>query len=278
MKNADLHTHTFYSVDSDISPEDLVRKAKKAGLKYVAITDHDCVSGIERALKAGKKMGIEVIPGVELHSGFGEVLGLFIDHRNRSLTSACERNEKIVDERASKIIRLLKKDEYDIDAGEIRRRYKAKLIERPHIAYELVRKGYASSFRDAFDRFIAKGNKYYVEAHFPSTLEIVRTIRQAKGSPVLAHPYYENYKEQFKSIRALIAAGLCGMELPEKSKLLKEHWSIHGRIKSIAEKHGLIITSGSDFHGSVHPYNALGDYNCDESVVLALKNRRNPKA
>jgi len=275
MKNADLHTHTFYSVDSDISPEDLVRKAKKVGLKYVAITDHDCVSGIERALKAGKKMGIEVIPGVELHSEFGEVLGFFIDHRNRSLMDACEKNEKIVDERALKIIQLLRKDEYDVDAGEIRQRYKTKLIERPHIAYELVRKGYARSFRDAFDRFIAKGNKYYAEANLPPTLEIVKTIRQAKGLPVLAHPYYENYKEQFKSMKSLIEAGLCGVELPEKSRLRKEHWSIHGKIKSMAEKYGLIVTSGSDFHGSVHPYNVLGGYNCEESVVLALKNLRN---
>ena len=269
MKNADLHTHTFYSADSDISPEDLVKKAKKVGLKYVAITDHDCIGGIERALKAGRKSGIEVIPGVEMHSEFGEVLGLFIDYNNKRLVEACRRNKKAVDKRALKIINSLRKAGLCISIDEIRKRNRIRIVERPHIANELVRKGYAKSFRDAFDRFIAEGKKHFFKARFPTTFEAVRMIKQAKGIPVLAHPYQENYREEFRNIKKLVDAGLGGIEFPSKADLPQKR-----RLRNLAKKYNLVLTCGSDFHGSVHPHILLGDYNCNESVVLALKKQQ----
>lgn len=271
MKNADLHTHSKYSSDGELTPTELVKKAKEAGLKYIAITDHDSVAGVEEALKAGKEFGIEVIPGVEIHSMLGEVIGLFIDHKNKALIAACAKNKALTNERAIKIIDLLKKDNINLDIEEIKKRYKTEVVERPHIAFELVRKGYAKSFRDSFNRFIAKSQKYFTTAEFPPTTEIIKIIKQAGGLSILAHPYYENYKEEFRQIKAFIAAGLVGIELFSGSFRPLNYEEVAKQTKQLAEEHNLILTSGSDFHGKVHSKNELGKFNCDEEVVAQLK-------
>lgn len=282
MKNADLHTHSNYSSDSDISPTQLVIEAKQAGLKYIALTDHDSIDGINEFLKAGKKHNIEAIPGIELHSKFGEILGYFIDHKNKDLINLCKRNKKAINERAFKTIKKLGADGYVLNPEKIKKKYNRKILERPLIAIAMVDKGYTESFRTAFDDFLAKGNKYFIETNLLSSAEVIKIIASAKGLAVLAHPYYEYYISEFKNIKKLINAGLVGIECPELTNLYPENFNkiedykkiikVVKKIKTIRQKHNLILTSGSDYHGSIHPYNILGSNNCDESIVIALKN------
>lgn len=282
MQNADLHTHSYYSSDSDISPTDLVKEAKKVGLKYLALTDHDSLKGIAEALRASKKFDVEIIPGVEIHSKLGEVLGYFVDYKSQKLIDLCERNKKAVNERAFKTIKKLAKDGYVLNPREMKTKYKTDVLERPTLAMEMVDRGYAESFRDAFDRFLGNGKKYSLKANLLSAETVIKIITSAGGAAVLAHPYYEDYQSEFENIEKLIASGLAGIECPDwREKINRENFKdpkeydsivkIIDKIKKIAQKYDLILTSGSDFHGSVHPYNLLGMTNCDESVVNDLK-------
>ena len=153
MAKADLHTHSYYSSDSDISPAQLVIKAKSLGLKYIALTDHDSIKGIEEFLEAGKKHQVNTIPGVEIHSVWGEVLGYFIDYKNKDLINLCENNKKEVNQRALKTIEKLAQDGYDLEAATMRKKYKREILERTMIVSELVEKGYVHSRQEAFDNW-----------------------------------------------------------------------------------------------------------------------------
>lgn len=283
MRNADLHTHSHYSSDSDISPTDLVIKAKEVGLKYIALTDHDSVKGNKEFLKAGREHGIETIPGVEIHSEFGEVLGFFVDSDNKDLINLCRRNKREIHKRSLKIVKKLAKDGYVLNPEEILKKHNREILERPLIAFGLIEKGYVESFRDAFEKLLGREHKYYVDTNLLSTAKVVKIITSAGGLAVLAHPYYEDYQSEFKNIRKLIKAGLVGSECPYSNELIPENFkrkedyekivSVTEKIKKIGRKHDLILTSGSDYHGTTHPYNILGNNNCDESVVKKLKER-----
>jgi len=283
MKNADLHTHSYYSSDGTVSPTNLIKEAKSIGLKYIALTDHDSVEGNAEALKAGKKYGVEVIPGIELHSEYGEVLGFFIDYKNQDLINLCEENQKKINERTLKIIKKLAKNGYVLNPKEILKKYNREIMRKPLIAMGMVDKGYAESFRDAFDRILTQ-DKYNIKANLLSTIEVIKIITSANGVAVLAHPYYEDYQSEFKNIKKLIKAGLVGMEYPNMIKNIKREEfrspeeydqivKIADKIEKIAKKHDLILTSGSDYHGSESPHNIFGLANCDESVVKELKKR-----
>ncbi len=277
MQNADLHTHSYYSADSDISPEELVVKAKSVGLKHIALTDHDSVKGIEEFLAAGKKHKINTISGVELHSEWGEILGYFIDHKNENLQKFCKANKQLINQRAEDIIKKLDKDGYQLNPAEMREKYKREILERSMIVAELVEKGYAQSRQEAFENFLNKGKKYYVKSNFPSTVEVIKTITASGGEAVLSHPHVQDYQSQFKNMEKLIKAGLVGIEcLTILDKETPSHYpkntnQITKQIKQLAKKHNLILTSGSDYHGTILPLSPFGSCNCDESVVVALK-------
>jgi len=276
--NADLHAHTDYSADcEDFSPTDLVRKAKEVGLKYVAITDHDEVGGVEEALKAGKEFGVEVVPGVEMHSNLGEVLGLFIDHKNKEFVAACRRNKELSNAGACDTIERLRKDGFEVDVSEIKKIYKREFVHSSHIARELVRKGYAESVREAYSKFLKKGSKYRVDVKFPSAVEAIKAIKKAGGVAVLAHPFLENYEKEFSMMKELVDAGLDGIELFSGSFRPDYFQTVADESKRLADKYGLVLTSGSDSHGHSHPTNILGKFNCDEEVVAALKKRLRKK-
>lgn len=273
MKNADLHTHSHYSTDSDVSPTQLVKNAKKAGIKYLAITDHDSIGGVKEAIRAGKKYGVEVIPGVELHSKFGEILAYFIDVKSKIIIDLCKKNKQITNKRAKTTIKLFNKHGYKLDFDEIKRHYKRDIVERQLIAFELIRKGYSKSFRESFDKFLAKGQPYYIKANFTSTLKVVRLIRKSGALPVLAHPYDPSdvYKNEFKIIKQLVKVGLVGMEKYAGAFRSACYEDYLKKAKKLVKKYNLVFTSGSDYHGTIHKYNVLGKSNCDEKVVQRLK-------
>jgi len=277
MKNADLHTHSYYSADSDISPEQLIIEAKQIGLKHIALTDHDSIEGIDEFLKAGKKHKIDTIPGVEIHSQWGEILGYFVNHKNKDLINLCKNNKKAVHKRTLKTIEKLNQDGFCFDSELMKKKYKKEILERNHIASELVEKGFARTRQEVFNRFLGRGNKYYIKSEFMDTAKVIGIIKKAGGAPVLSHPYVEDYQSEFKNIEKLIEAGLIGIEsLSASDEQIPKHYpantnQITKQIDQIAEKYNLILTIGSDYHGSIIPFCQFGTYKCDESVVIALK-------
>ena len=257
MKRIDLHVHTTAS-DSTASPAEAVRLAKEAGLSAIAITDHDTVSGYAEAAEAGKKYGVEVVPGIEISTKYGRavhILGYYIDPDSDKLAPVLEWVVHDRDERNRKMAELMAADGLPVSYEEMHRRFGA-VIGRPHFAEVLVELGLAKDVRDAFDRYVEKGQKYYLPRNFLSIERSIEIIREAGGVPVLAHPF--QYKLDDAGLRELIEhcmeSGLQGMECRysgysvEQSKYL-------GRL---AEEYGLITTGGSDFPGDNTRHISIG--------------------
>jgi predicted metal-dependent phosphoesterase TrpH len=266
----DLHAHTTAS-DGTFSPRELVELAKKNGLSGVAVCDHDTTDGIEEALEAGTQYGIEIVPGVEINTEYEgkevHVLGYYFD---RSSTVLQDLFLQLREERLTRMDRILQKLRtagIQISEKDVLAEAKGASVGRPHIARVLVRMGYASDIRDAFDRWIGKGRPGYVERFKLHPGQAVRLIREAGGVPVIAHP---GLVGKDAIVEELIPEGLLGLEAlhpdhsPEERK----------RFSQMAENLGLIATGGSDFHGAGAEHRGdLGSVYVDEHVVAQLKKR-----
>ena len=257
MKQIDLHIHTSASDGTD-SPEEVVRKAHELGLAAVAITDHDTVAGCAKAAAEGQKLGIEAISGVELTSRYGRtihILGYYLRINSPVLTRILDSIVAERDARNRKMAEMMAADGIAIDYDEMKSRFGTS-IGRPHFGRLLVELGLAESVQDAFDRFIEKGQRYYLPRKMLSIERSVEVIREAGGVPVLAHPF--QYKLEEGALRQLIEHcmdhGLLGMEC--RYSLYDEEQSRY--LLGLAKEYGLIPTGGSDYHGSNKPHLALG--------------------
>jgi len=247
LSQVDLHLHTTAS-DGVFSPEDIVAKAARLGLRIIAICDHDTVDGISRALAAAKAFtGLRVIPGVEVSTDFpaGEVhvLGYFIDHTNKELGATLKRMRQTRRERARGMIAKLDKLGIHIDWSRVQEIAGSGSIGRPHIAQAMLEKGYINSIGDAFYRYISKGGPAYVERIKMTPEEAVKLILRSGGLPVLAHPLTIDDPEAVTT--RLKAVGLIGIEA-YYGEFNAEQVSY---LVKMAHRHNLIVTGGSDYHG-----------------------------
>lgn len=242
---ADLHIHSNFS-DGLLSPEEIVRKARDEGLTVISITDHDIVDGIDSATAEGKKMGIKVIPGIEFTTDLPgteiHILGYYIDHKAHWLQELLSRIRDDRKNRIYKIVDKLKKIGVDISAEEILKLAEKGSAGRPHVARVLLDKGLVKSVQEAFNKYLSNDAPAYVP-HFRLTpAEAVQTIKKAGGIPVYAHPAVSNKDE---IIPELMVNGLAGIEVyySKHSDYQIRHY------KALAEKYGLLMTGGSDYHG-----------------------------
>lgn len=265
---ADLHIHTNFS-DGLYSPEDIVKKAKEAGLAAIAITDHDTIDAVPRALEAGRLLGIKVIPGVEFTTDIPEteihILGYFIDYK---ASWFLELLKKIRDERVSriyKIVEKLKKLGIEIDPEEIFKLVDLGSVGRPHVARVLLKKGKVKSVQEAFNKYLDCNAPAYVSHFKLSPAEAVKTIIKAGGIPVYAHPGVSAMDE---IIPELVSQGLAGIEVyyGKHSDFQIKHYL------SLADKYGLLVTGGSDFHGlGTMRDEKLGDVKLSDSYLKKLE-------
>lgn len=235
------------------APKVNVQLAKEKGLAALAITDHDTVAGIEEALAAGKQCNIVVVPGVEISTRAGgkdiHVLGYYVDYKNEQFLSRLRELRETRQLRNGKIISKLQELGITITLDEViqglgRPLLPDESIGRPHIADVLVDKGYASNMRDAFDQYLAEGAQAFVSEPRISPEDACRWIREAGGTPVLAHPGL--YKDDILVRDMIESAHPAGIEV---------YHSDHGeeeelRYLAMAEEYDLIVTGGSDFHGA----------------------------
>ena len=257
MKRIDLHVHTTAS-DGTVSPAGAVKLAHETGLAAIAITDHDTVSGYAEAAEAGEKYGVEGVPGIEISTKYGRavhILGYYIDPNSEKIAPVLDWVVHDRDERNRKMAELMAADGLPVSYEEMHRRFGA-VIGRPHFAEVLVELGLAKDVRDAFDRYVEKGQKYYLPRNFLSIERSIEIICQAGGVAVLAHPF--QYKLDDVGLRELIEhcmeSGLRGMEC-RYSGYSREQCKYLGHL---AEEYGLIKTGGSDFHGEVKKHISLG--------------------
>jgi predicted metal-dependent phosphoesterase TrpH len=276
----DLHLHTTAS-DGTMSPAELVSYAKKKGLRVIAITDHDTIEGLKEGMREGDKTGVEVIPGVELSAdaskGTMHLLGYFIDPDCAVLADKLKILQQARMERNLKIVEKLHNLGIPIELSEVKAAPEHGQIGRPHFAYTMVQKGYAQDIQDAFDRYLGKGRPAYVEKFRFSPAEAMHVIRKAGGITILAHPFTLKQPEP-KDLDAVIGAlkekGLDGIEVyyPEHSDGQRKLY------REIAQKYGLVISAGSDFHGLNKDEADLGEGYADREltydIVEAMKARR----
>jgi 3',5'-nucleoside bisphosphate phosphatase len=243
----DLHLHSTAS-DGRLNPEELVRKAAQTGLAVISITDHDSVGGIAPALKAAERHPpLRVIPGVECSTdvphGEVHILGYFIDYANPELVIklAAFRNSRKV--RAQKMIDKLATMGVSIEWERVEDIAGAGSVGRPHIAQAMLEKGYVSSLREAFSQYIGRDAPAYVEREKMTPEEVVELITSAGGLAVLAHPADIDNLEHL--IPRLQRVGLVGLEVYYNNYPP----STVQHLASLAHKHALVATGGSDFHG-----------------------------
>ena len=245
-KYVDLHIHTRCS-DGTSAPEEIPDLALQAGLEGVAITDHDAVDGIERAIAGGSSNELEIIPGVELSTTLGgadiHILGYYIDWRDQTLLEwiALFREKRL--ERARKIVEKLRALGLDLRFDTVLEVSDGAAIGRPHIADALVKEELIRFYGEAFSRYIGYDGPAYFPKYAISPTEAIRLIRQAGGVPVLAHPGSVHRDE---CIPAMVRDGLMGIEVfhPMHPPVVRRHY------EALAIKHGILRTGGSDYHGA----------------------------
>jgi predicted metal-dependent phosphoesterase TrpH len=248
----DLHTHTTFS-DGQYTPEEVVELAANAGITTISITDHDSVAGLARGKAAADKAGIKFINGIEISCPGNKelhLLGYNFDYNEPALIKACSEFARFREDRAHRIIEFLLERNVIISLDEVREiAHGSAIIGRPHFAQALVKHGYVATVREAFDKYLASVDFDKIERPKPTAEDGIALIANAGGIPVLAHPALlklETLAEE-ELLKKLVRAGLKGLECfyslhsPEQA----EHYV------SLAEKYGLIVTGGSDFHGEM---------------------------
>jgi 3',5'-nucleoside bisphosphate phosphatase len=266
----DLHVHTTAS-DGALAPADVVRAALAARLSALAVTDHDSVAGIDEALAAAEGTPLVLIPGVELsvdeedETGGVHVLGLLIDHRDPGLVSALAalRHEREV--RARAMVAELVNAGHAIDYETVADIAGAGSIGRVHIARALVAAGSAATIDEAFRTLIGRDAPFYVTKRTMDAAQAVTAIHTAGGVAVLAHPGVSGAE----ALPLLLDAGLDGIEVfhAEHTEADRE------RFATLAERHGLLVTGGSDFHGPGVRSAPIGAGGCPEDAPETLRER-----
>ena len=259
MSYIDLHIHTTASDGTD-SPRAAVEKAAALGLAAVSITDHDSVSGVPEAMRAGAELGVEVVPGIEVSSDYRDnnvhILGYFIDPAAPQLRPVLDWVKTERDERNEKIAAMFERDGFDISLAQLREEYPDSVLGRPHFCEHLMRKGYISSVKEGFEKYLGEGKPYYLPKRRISIAKAVETIVAAGGVPVLAHGGLLRISEVELNqwIDSMAKKGLMGLECyhnahtPQMERLLR----------AAAERNGLLVTGGSDFHGASRPDVEMG--------------------
>ncbi len=272
VSKVDLHAHTTAS-DGTLRPAELVKLALERGLIVLGITDHDSTEGIPEALEAAAGTPLRVIPGVEINTdvpaGEVHVLGYFIDTANEALQRQLSLQRSGREARARLMVEKLAALGLHISWERVLELAQGGAIGRPHIAQALVEQGYVATPAEAFEKYIGHGGPAYVERTKLTPAEAVALIRQAGGVPVLAHPTFSPDYEAL--VAELAGAGLAGLECYYAG--YDQETVVHLLI--LAQRHGLLSTGGSDFHGLALKEGAdLGSVYVPPDVVAQLEQRK----
>lgn len=273
-----MHTHTTHS-DGSASPEELIGLASAKRARAVAITDHDTVSAIVGARAVADRFGIEFVAGIEISAEYSpgtmHILGYCIDDESTALAVKLDELQKARERRNPQIASRLRSLGFDISYDEVVEVAGNQVVGRPHFARLMIEKGYVASIQEAFDRFLKKDAEAYVEKARLSPGESIALIHEAGGVAVLAHPYQLKLSphEVDQLVGELAGLGLDGIEAVYSRHSAAERASY----SEVATRHGLLVTGGSDYHGSYKPdisiVTGLGDLEVPYELLEALKAR-----
>lgn len=244
---ADLHTHTTCS-DGVLSVPQLLERAEAQDLIALAITDHDTVHAHHEIRRIGYNGSLRIIPGIEVscyeHGRDIHVLGYFVNIDDPDLMAFAERQHAERFERASAMVERLRHFRQPITMDEVLAQAAGAPIGRPHIAAVLVKRGLVTNLQQAFDLWLDEHRQAYVPKKPFSVLQAVTMIRAAGGFSSIAHPM-RTFSDP-RMFLNLMASGIDGVEVyhPAHHFVTREYYRV------LAKQHGLLVTGGSDFHGT----------------------------
>jgi predicted metal-dependent phosphoesterase TrpH len=268
----DLHSHSTAS-DGQYAPAEVAARARQAGCDVWALCDHDTVAGLEAAAEAARRVGVRLVPGIEL-SAFLErheihLLGHFVDPTSPSLRDFEDFLAARRRERMGLIVERLAALGVHVTAEAIESYSGGKTIGRPHVARAIVGAGAVATVKEAFDRFLGEGQPAYVPRYRLEAADAVALVRGAGGTVTIAHPGVS--KLEVGEVARLAAAGVVGIEVihPDQNP------SVQDKYRRAAGSHGLIGTAGSDYHGpDISPDRQLGMVTMTPEAFEALERRR----
>lgn len=270
MYRSDLHTHSTAS-DGQYSPPELVALAKEHGIDVLALTDHDTTDGVAEAATAGDRLGVRVIAGVELSAKeyhTYHILGYAYDPAAPAMASLCARMKRRREARNQIILDYLSENGMALTLAEVEAFAGGDIVGRPHFAQAMVKRGYVSSNREAFDRWLDTDELHErMDFGKPTARECVETIKASGGKVSLAHPYQIGVDDETLAslVRELVGYGLDAIECyyPKFTPAQQAYYL------KLTEQYGLRATGGSDFHGErVKPDVALAALPLDVEWLL----------
>lgn len=253
MNIIDLHTHTTAS-DGSYAPAELIRYAKEKELSAIAVTDHDTVAGVAEAVREGLRLGIRVIPGVELSTRLDDcdvhMTGLFVDDQNEDLLRRLKDMAVCRSDRNFKMVDKLKQAGFRIDRSDLEKLGNGKVLARGHIAQILIARGYADDLREALRKYLSKGAPGYIQKEVLSPPECIQLVHNAGGLIFVAHMHQidpEHPEHCIEICRRLIEMGADGLET--RYCEFDDWW--RKAAESVAVQFGCLRSGGSDFHGTM---------------------------
>ncbi len=243
----DLHCHSTAS-DGEYPPADVARRAQAAGLAAIALTDHDTTGGVPEATRAGEALGLRVVSGCEfsVKAPWGELhlLGYFLPPGHARLEEFLAGTRAARHRRAEQIVGHLRRLGVMIELADIVRVADGGAVGRPHVARVLVQRGVSVDMNDAFARYLGRGRSAYVEKPLPTLQQVTELVHAVGGVAVAAHLGDHGTEGQ---IRQFQEQGLDGLEVRHPS----HSPGIERRLTGIAQRLGLAISGGSDWHGDM---------------------------
>ena len=279
MKWVDLHAHTSFS-DGSLTPEQLVELGVEKGLSALAVTDHDTVDGVERALNRGKQLGLEVVPGLEFSTRIEgrdlHLVGLLVDHRHPALTDACRRMQQLRRQRNEQMICQLEQAGLPVSLRQFEN-FPRTSLTRAHIAYVLMEAGYGRDIKEIFRSYMSRGTPGYVDRKVLPPEECIAAIHQAGGLAFVAHLHQINRRDPEECVRLCRRALELGADgLETRYCEFDSFW--RQTAEEIARTTGCLRSGGSDFHGRFKPglelMTGYGDLRVPYGFLSRMKKRR----
>lgn len=256
----DLHAHSNVS-DGTQPPAEVIASAAEAGLDVVALTDHDSTDGWAEAAAAARQLGVALVPGMEVSCRTREgvsvhLLSYLHDPSHSGLLEEITKSKDARFTRAERMVSLLAED-YPLSWDDVIHQVApGATMGRPHIADALVAAGVVADRTEAFESILTSRSRYWVQHYAPEPADAVALVRDAGGVPVFAHPVASSRGRIVgdRTYREMIDAGLAGLEIdhrdnPEEGRVF---------LRRLADRHGLLVTGSSDYHGAGKP-NLLGE-------------------
>lgn len=258
VKYIDLHTHSVKS-DGSMEPAELVRHAKANNLAAIALTDHDNIDGVEEALAEGKRVGVDVVPAIELSAQSAtetHVLGYYIDIKSPVLLDTLRRVREARVARNVETAQKLQELGFDVTLEEALAKAPAGVVGRAHFAAVMADKGYVSSVKEAFDLYLANGRPAYSSNQLLTVRDCIDVINAAGGGAYIAHLHLirldDEQLERF--LKELIPYGLSGVE----GYYTEYTEEMHEKYTALAARLDLGISGGTDFHAAMKPHISIG--------------------